>query len=66
MKPLSFRTKKFLYEQCAIGPLRWIARPSYDAILGLELSFHRLVDAFHRPKGTDTAMPHLKSSPGDV
>ena len=55
MKPLSARTKQFLYEQCAFGPLRWIARPAYDAILGTELAFHRLVDGFHPPRTTDTA-----------
>ncbi|MEM7196334.1 MAG: glycosyltransferase [Pseudomonadota bacterium] len=47
MNPLSPGVKKFLYEQCAFGRLRWIAKPVYDSILFLELCWHRFEDLFH-------------------
>ncbi len=47
MKPLSVKQKEFLYGEVAFGRFRWIAKPFYDALMGLELSFHRLGDLFH-------------------
>ena len=53
MKPLTVQQKKFLYEKLAFGPLRWIAKPLYDLLLGVELYWHRMEDAFHPGDKTD-------------
>lgn len=45
VKPLSPRQKEFIWGQLVEGPLRPLARVTYDGIIAAELLRHRLVDA---------------------
>lgn len=55
MKPLSQIQKVFLYGTLSFGRLRWLAKPIYDGLLGLELLWHRLEDCFHAKDKADVS-----------
>ena len=46
MQPLTKKQKDFFYRELAFGRFRWIARPAYEALVGLELLWHRIEDFF--------------------
>ncbi|MBG0792064.1 glycosyltransferase family 2 protein [Methylocystis sp. H62] len=49
MKPLTEQQKKMAYRYLVHGPMRFVAQPTYAAVLKLELGMYRLINALHNP-----------------
>ena len=55
MKALSVAQKKFLYEQCVYGRLRFIAKPCYGFLIQTVLLSNRFIDVFSAKNKTDVS-----------